>query len=156
MSFLIKSDTACPWSIDAEVLVKSRFDVLIDFLIESITGGVESVYVMLCDGTTFHLTSIPSDDPRRVAAWLLSQPSEKTSLKALINRFRHVYYLHERGLDVYEVKLERDGLYVFGDHDGLSPEDEEILSGAVRLSLSATPYMSWQAAAYLAYLLKKR
>ncbi|MEM0468131.1 MAG: tRNA (pseudouridine-N1)-methyltransferase [Pyrobaculum sp.] len=156
MSFLIKSDTACPWTIDPEVLVKNRFDVLIDFLIESIKGGVSNVYIMLCDGTTFHITSIPTDNPRILADWLLKKPAEKTSLKTLVNRFRHVYYLHERGVDIYDVKLEHDGLYIFGDHDGLSPEDERLLSDAVWLSLSSTPYMSWQAAVYLAYLLKRR
>ncbi|MFN3803637.1 MAG: tRNA (pseudouridine-N1)-methyltransferase [Pyrobaculum sp.] len=153
MSFFIKSDTLCPWSIDLKTLVRNRFDVLIDFTIESIKGGVREVYVMLCDGTTYHVTSIPSDKTREVATWL--KPSFKSTLEDLVRRFGRVYYLHERGRDIFDVRLE-DGLYVFGDHDGLSPHDEEILSRrAIWISLGPTPYMSWQAAVYVAYLLKK-
>ncbi len=155
MSFLIKSDTVCPWSIDLKTLVKGRFDVVVDFVIESTNGGVREVYVMLCDGTTHYVNSPTPPRAREAAEWLLSTPVFKTSLETLLKKYRHVYYLHEGGIDVSRVKLER-GLYVFGDHDGLSPRDEEVLSKrAVWISLGRTPYMSWQAAVYMAYLLRK-
>ncbi|MCX8136401.1 tRNA (pseudouridine-N1)-methyltransferase [Pyrobaculum aerophilum] len=156
-SFLIKSDIACPWSISAEELVKNRFDVLVDFVIESITGGVREVYVMLCDGSTYLITSLPSQRARAVARWLLSRQPFKTSLQAIIAKYRSVYYLHERGRDISEARLNGNGLYIFGDHDGLSREDEELLAKhAEWISLGSTPYMSWHAAAYLAYLLKRQ
>ncbi|ABL87995.1 protein of unknown function DUF358 [Pyrobaculum islandicum DSM 4184] len=156
MSFLIKSDVACPWSVDLHNLVKNRFDVLIDFLVESLRGGAREVYIMLCEGTTYRVASYPSDRTHAVASWLLSLPSFKSDLKTIVGRFRHVYYLHERGIDVSEIALTSDGLYIFGDHDGLSQEDEEILSKhAVWISLGPVPYMSWQAAAYVAYLISQ-
>lgn len=156
MSFLIKSDVACPWSVNAEELVKNRFDVLVDFLIESINGGAREVYIMLCDGTTYRISSIPSRRARDVARWLLSTQPIRTDLKSIIGRYRKVYYLHEEGRDVADVELDGGGLYVFGDHDGLSNEDEELLAKhAVWISLGPIPYMSWQAAAYLAYLLRR-
>lgn len=154
--FLIKSDIACPWSVDPNVLVKNRFDVLIDFLMESLRGGAREVIIMLCDGTTYRVNSLPYDRAKHVARWLLAQPSYKTDLESLIANYRHVYYLHEGGIDISQIALEADGLYVFGDHDGLSSEDERILKKrAVWISLGLVPYMSWQAAAYLAYVLKR-
>jgi len=156
LSFLIKSDVACPWSISPEELVKNRFDVLVDFVVESIRGGAREVYVMLCDGTTYRVSAAPLLRAREAARWLLSNPPFKTNLKAIVGRYRNVYYLHERGRDVSEVRLDGEGLYIFGDHDGLSREDEEFLEKhATWVSLGATPYMSWQAAAYLTYLLRR-
>ena len=155
-AFLIKSDVACPWSIDVNSLVKSRFDVLVDFVVESLRGGVSEVYVMLCEGTTYRITSVPSGRAHVVASWLLTQESFKADLRAISARYRHVYYLHESGRDISDVRLEGGGLFIFGDHDGLSPEDEELLSRrAVWISLGPLPYMSWQAAAYVAYVLKR-
>ena len=157
MSFLIKSDVACPWSLDINSLVKNRFDVLIDFLVESLRGGIREVYVMLCDGTTYRITSVPSGRARDVAAWLLAQRPFKADMRAILAKYRHVYYLHESGRDVSEVRLEGDGLFIFGDHDDLSAEDEELLSRrAVWISLGSLPYMSWQAAAYVAYMLRRQ
>jgi tRNA (pseudouridine54-N1)-methyltransferase len=157
LSFLIKSDVACPWSLDVNSLVKNRFDVLIDFLVESLRGGIREVYVMLCDGTTYCITSVPSGRARDVAAWLLAQRPFKADMRAILAKYRHVYYLHENGRDVSEVRLEGDGLFIFGDHDGLSAEDEELLSRrAVWISLGRLPYMSWQAAAYVAYMLRRQ
>jgi Uncharacterized conserved protein len=156
-AFLIKSDVACPWSIDASSLVKNRFDVLVDFLVESLRGGVREVYVMLCDGTTYRITSAPPGRARVVASWLLTQKSFKTDLRTILARYRHVYYLHESGRDISDIRLKDDGLFIFGDHDGLSPEDEELLSKrAVWISLGPLPYMSWQAATYVAYVLKRQ
>jgi len=156
-AFLIKSDVACPWSLDVNCLVKNRFDVLVDFVVESLRGGVREVYVMLCDGTTYRITSVPSGRARMVASWLLAQEPFKADLRSILAKYRHVYYLHESGRDISDVRLEGDGLFIFGDHDGLSPEDEELLSRrAVWISLGPLPYMSWQAAVYVAYVLKRQ
>ncbi|ACB40290.1 tRNA (pseudouridine-N1)-methyltransferase [Pyrobaculum neutrophilum] len=156
MSFLIKSDVACPWSIDPHNLVKGRFDVLIDFAVEALRGGAREVYIMLCDGTTYHLVSPHKGRSREIASWLLSTQALKTDLRSVVNSYRRVYYLHERGRDISEVPLEGDALYVFGDHDGLSSEDEAFLAKhAVWISLGPTPYMSWQAAVYVAWRLSK-
>jgi Uncharacterized conserved protein len=154
---LIKSDVACPWSLDINALVKNRFDVLIDFLVESLRGGVGEVYIMLCDGTTYRITSVPSGGARAVASWLLAQESFKSDLRTILAKYKHVYYLHERGRDISELRLNVDGLFVFGDHDGLSPDDEELLSKrAIWISIGPLPYMSWQVAAYVAYLLRRQ
>jgi len=156
LSFLIKSDTVCPWTIDVKALVKGRFDVLVDFAAESIRGGAREVYIMLCDGTTYHVSSVPGGPAVEVASWLLSQPSFKASLEAILANYRRVYYLHERGADILSTDLSGDALYVFGDHDGLSREDEEVLTKRAQwLSLGPVPYMSWHAAAYVAFLLRR-
>lgn len=157
MSFLIKSDTACPWSIDADLPVRGRFDVLIDFLIESVRGGAREVYIMLCDGTTYRVSSIPSDRARDVASWLLSTTPFKADLASLISKYRRVYYMHERGRDASGVALDAEGLYVFGDQDGLSADDERILrERAVWVSLGPLSYISWHAAVYVAYLVRRQ
>ena len=155
MHFLIKSDVACPWNIDLKNLVKNRVDVLVDFVVESLRAGVEEVFLMLCDGTTYRVTSAP-ERSREAAGRIFASQSFKTDLPTLLGAYRHVYYLHEKGVDVSRVALEKDGLYIFGDHDGLAPADEELLARrAVWVSLGATPYRSWQAAVYVAYLLNR-
>ncbi len=74
---------------------------------------------------------------------------EKMSFEAVISKLRRdgfdVYYLHEKGEDIWNIKLPENIALVLGDHIGLPPEHEKVLDrqGVKRLRLGPRVYLSW-------------
>lgn len=152
---MIRSDTACP-PIDPGQLSRGRLDVVLDFALESLRAGAEDVYLLLCDGSAYRLSGPPPEDAGALARALAGAQPQRADLQSLLAPFRHVYYLHEEGVDIAEVQLRRDGLFVVGDQDGLSPQDESLLRRrALWISLGRTPYISWFCPVYLAWWLNR-
>lgn len=155
MSFLIKSDAACP-PFPPEPLVRNRADVLLDFALEALRGGAERVYIVLCDEEVVELAGTPAASARELAGEIQRHKRYRGSLRGIVSGWRGpVYYLHESGVDVSRVRMGRDSLIVVGDHDGLSRGDEEFLRGrALWVSIGPKPYLSWFCAAYMAARLR--
>lgn len=156
MRFLIKSETACP-PIDPSRLARGRLDVVLDFALEALRAGAVEVHILLCDGTAYRLRGPPPDDAVSMARALASSQPLKADLASLLALFDVVYYLHEEGVDISEVPLRSGALFVVGDQDGLSPEDEALLRRkAVWVSLGRLPYLSWICPVYLAWWLNRK
>lgn len=95
-------------------------------------------------------------DERSVAIWLkkiLTEGkltngivAEKKSLQQIVkeNAKRPIYVLHEKGKPIEEVKIEKDPIFIFGDHIGLPPKDEKFVMryAKEKISLGNTPYLA--------------
>ncbi|AJC70959.1 hypothetical protein X802_01245 [Thermococcus guaymasensis DSM 11113] len=61
-----------------------------------------------------------------------------------------LYYLHEEGKPVEEVRFPTNVAFVLGDHKGLGPEDEMFLDGiAERVSVGKKSYLASHVVAYI-------
>ena len=61
-----------------------------------------------------------------------------------------LYYLHEEGKPIDNVRFEKNVAFVLGDHKGLSGEDEAFLDGiAERVSVGRKSYLASHVVAYV-------
>ncbi len=61
-----------------------------------------------------------------------------------------IYYLHEEGRPITDIRFSQNVAFVLGDHKGLSPEDEAFLDGiAERVSVGRKSYLASHVVAYI-------
>ncbi len=61
-----------------------------------------------------------------------------------------LYYLHEEGRPITDIRFPQNVAFVLGDHKGLSPEDEAFLDGiAERVSVGRKSYLASHVVAYI-------
>lgn len=69
----------------------------------------------------------------------------KSFERTLLENYNHeIFYLHEFGEDIKNVKISGTSVFVLGDHKGIDEEGERILEkiGAKKVSLGRIPYLS--------------
>ena len=159
MYFAIKSDTACLEDLDPKNIVRNRADVVVDFVVEALRAGADGVYAVLCRGEVIFVPRGADvagyDDAAKLKKYLVS----RGGLRHILERFRgRIVYLVEDGTDIAKVGVSRGYLYVVGDQDGLSREDESLLDeyGATRVSIGPLPYLSWFCPVFVSWFIKSR
>ncbi|MGQ9625244.1 MAG: tRNA (pseudouridine(54)-N(1))-methyltransferase TrmY [Candidatus Bathycorpusculaceae bacterium] len=85
---------------------------------------------------------------------------EKLSFEALIrDKAEHssVYVLEEGGIDVYEVEMAENSVFILGDHVGLPKKVEAYaLRYGQKISLGKTPYLAATCITILNYILDRK
>ncbi len=95
-------------------------------------------------------------DERSIAIWLkkiLTEGkltngivAEKKNFQQLVKEMksRPIYVLHEKGKSIEEVKIEKEPVFILGDHFGLPPKNEKFVMryAAEKISLGSTPYLA--------------
>ena len=159
MYFAIKSDTACLEDLDPRNIVRNRADVVVDFVVESLRAGAEGVYAVLCRGEVIYVPRGAGiagyGDADKLRKYLVG----RGGLKYALDRFRgRIVYLVEDGVDIVQIRLDKDSLFVIGDQDGLSSDDEVLLGeyGATRVSIGPLPYVSWFCPVFVSWFLRSR
>lgn len=76
----------------------------------------------------------------RIPRGLIKNPSdgiyiERKDVKEVLSGYENIIYLHEDGEDISGFEIPDNPLFVLGDDVGLTPELEELLGGASRISL---------------------
>ena len=66
---------------------------------------------------------------------------------------RNIYVLRENGKKFDTVKIEKDPVFIIGDHKGFMPEHEKILEGFPGISLGGKRYLSSHCIVIVNYLL---
>jgi tRNA (pseudouridine54-N1)-methyltransferase len=90
------------------------------------------------------------DEEYAPSSWRGAYLYKKSYVDVLDSEFlpNQLYYLHEKGEDIREVKIDLNGdnVFVLGSDKGLSVEDEEPLNrlGAKRISVGPLSYLSSQ------------
>ncbi|MBI4015225.1 MAG: tRNA (pseudouridine(54)-N(1))-methyltransferase TrmY [Candidatus Aenigmarchaeota archaeon] len=102
-----------------------------------------------------------TNDERSIAIWIkkvLSSPATKElkqikdgiylssdSFQSLLKKLkgRPVYVFHETGTPIQQAKLEKDAVFVFGDHKGIPEKEEKFaLRSGSRVSIGSESYLT--------------